>query len=206
MPCTEEYSFVSAVSEGRAEPAILARHQTEYVQRQRDGASSIPCRLFIPTTQARMKEKRKEEERKTHTRNIRYKETCLLGTPGIHLVAVACCKHPPFAATKTYGSPSVVVAARRRREEGRHVAASGEPDIVGGRARGRVRRRLVVAEGRLPAAGEVEDGAVQERQQALHPCAGQRPLSFSLYAQLLSSLPFGPGATAEEDKRGLIKS
>jgi hypothetical protein len=69
MPCTEEYSFVSAVSEGRAEPAILARHQTEYVQRQRDGASSIPCRLFIPTTQARMKEKRKEEERKTHEKH-----------------------------------------------------------------------------------------------------------------------------------------
>jgi hypothetical protein len=67
------------------------------------------------------------------------------------------------------GSPAIVVAAPRGGEEGRHVGGAGEADVVG--REGRLRRRLVaegVAEGRLPAAGEVEDGPVQERQQALH--------------------------------------
>lgn len=68
-------------------------------------------------------------------------------------------------------SPAVVVAARRGGEEGRHVGAGGEADVVVRRQR-RLRRRVVaeegVADGRLPAAGEVEDGPVQERQQALH--------------------------------------
>jgi len=78
------------------------------------------------------------------------------------------------STTPSAGSPAVVVAAPRGGEEGRRA---GEADVAG--REGRLRRRLVaegVAEGRLPAAGEVEDGPVQERQQALHGRTAPLPL------------------------------
>lgn len=92
-------------------------------------------------------------------------------------------------------STAIVVAARRGGEEGRHVggAGAGEADVVG--REGGLGRRLVaerVAEGRVPAAGEVEDGPVQERQQALH---GDDDDDDDAHAQLLFRSPNKSKAT-----------
>jgi hypothetical protein len=192
--------LVPAVSERRACNFGKAPDR-EYVQRQRAGGSlvdSLPP--FCPNPSKNQGEKEGKDIRETYATN---KKPVFLARLQVYTVSRSrrMLREAPTLRCDEDGrdgSPSVVVAARRRREEGRHVAAAGEPDVVGGR----VRRRLVVAEGRLPAAGEVEDGAVQERQQALHPfLVVDDDRSLSRRAAALKSAVWS-GATAEEDKEG----
>lgn len=111
----------------------------------------------------RISKKPQEEGRRTSTLNTQLKE--------LTRILPARTPRPSVVPGPAGLSPAVVVAARRGGEEGRHVGAGGEADVVVRRQR-RLRRRVVAEEGvadwRLPAAGEVEDGPVQERQQALH--------------------------------------
>lgn len=113
----------------------------------------------------------KEGEENLQEATRRGRRTSTLNTQLKELTRILPARTPSVVPGSAGLSPAVVVAARRGGEEGRHVGAGGEADVVVRRQR-RLRRRVVaeegVADGRLPAAGEVEDGPVQERQQALH--------------------------------------